>query len=86
MAGNLIAELPAQIFDKNDELRTLCVPAWAARAPLVEGGSAVPFLPFKRARFRSIANGKAMRVRRGYPLPVCVLWVCVLWLRPKTSC
>ena len=81
LGDNRITELPAQIFDKNIELEGLYVPAWAARALLVERGSAAPLLPFKRARLRFIANGKATRVHRGNPLRVCIPWV-----RPKTSC
>ena len=80
--GNLITELPAQIFEKNVNLDWLYVPVGLRACPLAER-EALPctILPFKRARCRSMTDGKAMRVHRGNPLRVCILLV-----RPKTSC
>ena len=79
--GNRITELPAQTFDRNAKLTTLYVPVGLRGRPWWSMALPRPLLPFKRARLRSIAGDKAMRVRRGNPLRVCIVWV-----RPKASC
>ena len=54
--GNLITELPAQIFQKNVELKHVYVYQWAARAPLVERGSTAPRPPVQESQVAVLSH------------------------------